>query len=61
MRASWTALLRVCREVAYGINAITVIRHGKQPGVPPYPPPSVFSTPSVPLPGALDRPPAEQG
>lgn len=47
MRASWSAVLRMCREVAYGIDSATAIRHGRQPGVPPYPPPSLFSVPTV--------------
>ncbi|MDT0381763.1 hypothetical protein RM572_23670 [Streptomyces sp. DSM 42041] len=60
MRASWTTVVRLCREVAYGIDAVTAVRHGRQPGVPPYPPPSLFSAPSdvparVPLP--QPRPP----
>ncbi|EST38964.1 hypothetical protein N566_04595 [Streptomycetaceae bacterium MP113-05] len=49
MRASWTTMLRLCREVAYGIDSMTAVRHGSQPGVPPYPPPSLFSSPSVPF------------
>jgi hypothetical protein len=47
MRASWTTVLRLCREVAYGIDAVTAVRHGRPPGVPPYPPPSLFAVPSA--------------
>jgi hypothetical protein len=43
MRASWTTVLRLCREVAYGIDSVTAVRHGRPPGVPPYPPPSLFN------------------
>ncbi|MCF6524993.1 hypothetical protein [Streptomyces sp. JJ36] len=44
MRAPWYGMLRVCREVAYGIGAMSAVMRGQQPGVPPYPPPSVFTT-----------------
>lgn len=59
MRASWSTMLRVCREVAYGIDAMSAIRHGRKPGVPPYLPPSLFSAPGVMRThGAGTRPPA---
>lgn len=61
MRASWTTMLRVCREVAYGIDSMSAIQHGRKPGVPPYLPPSLFSAPGVVrapgAPGAGPRPP----
>jgi hypothetical protein len=55
MRASWTSMLRVCREVAYGIDSMTAIRHGRQPGVPPYLPPSLFNASAMTSPGVVRR------
>jgi hypothetical protein len=31
--------------VAYGIDSMSAVYHGRTPSVPPYPPPSVFSIP----------------
>jgi hypothetical protein len=45
MRAQLATLIRVCREVAYGIDSMSAVYHGRRPSVPPYPPPSVFSVP----------------
>lgn len=58
MRASWSTMLRVCREVAYGIDSMTAIRHGRQPGVPPYLPPSLFGVAVRPRDAVDRRPPA---
>lgn len=60
MRAPWTTVIRVCREVAYGIDAMSALTHGKQPSVPPYLPPSVFSAP-VERSRGTPRPPTVNG
>ncbi|MFR9676051.1 hypothetical protein [Streptomyces sp. TR02-1] len=60
MRASWTHMLRFCREVAYGIDSMSALRHGRQPGVPPYLPPSLFGASSALPRGTADRPPMER-
>lgn len=58
MRVSWTYIIRVCREVAYGIDSVSAIRHGQRPAVPPYPPPSLFSAPTgLTVPPSSSRPP----
>ena len=45
MRAFWRTVVRVAREVAYGVNALHAMQHRAPPVVPPYPPPVLFSTP----------------
>jgi hypothetical protein len=44
MHASLRTLVRVAREVAYGVDSLHALMHGTRPAVPPYPPPSVFSS-----------------
>ncbi|AXK33592.1 hypothetical protein DVA86_13960 [Streptomyces armeniacus] len=36
MRAPLMSVIRVCREVAYGIDTMNAITHGKRPSAPPY-------------------------
>jgi len=45
MRAPLSSLIRVLREIAYGIDSMHALMHGSQPAVPPYPPPSLFNVP----------------
>jgi hypothetical protein len=52
VRSAWSAVVRVCREVAHGIDAVNAVRHGRRPSVPPYLPPSLFGVPvRPPVPG----------
>lgn len=48
MRASWTTMVRVCREVAYGIDSMNAVWHGKRPSAPPYLSPSARNIPMSP-------------
>ncbi|MGW7354834.1 hypothetical protein [Streptomyces sp. NPDC054784] len=51
MRAPLMSVIRVCREVAYGIDTMHAITHGKRPSAPPY---------AVPRRGAVTFPTAEE-
>jgi hypothetical protein len=56
VRAVWSTVVRVCREVAFGVDALNAVRHGRRPSVPPYLPPSLFSVPvRPPVPGPSPR------
>ncbi|OEU94781.1 hypothetical protein [Streptomyces oceani] len=53
MRAPFYNVLRVCKEVAYGVNTMSAIRHGQRPSPPPYLPPSLLDSVTVPAPDSV--------
>lgn len=48
MRAPLMTVIRVAKEVAYGVDTMSAVYHGRRPAAPPYPKVAVHT---VPFPG----------